>query len=63
MSNTEASGIFESINMFELDDAAEITVVMSRDELDALLSIDDALASRTNVHERPTRMMSAVKVA
>lgn len=63
MTNTEISGIFETVNAFELDDAAEITVVMSRDELDALLSIDDAWAARTTIHERPTRTMSAVKVA
>jgi hypothetical protein len=63
MSNTEVSGIFESVDTFELDDAAEITVVMSRDELNALLSIDDAWAGRATIHERPTRTMSAVKVA
>lgn len=63
MSNTEVSGIFESVDTFELDDAAEITVVMSRAELDALLGIDQAWASRANVHERPTQKMLAVKVA
>lgn len=62
MSNNEVSGIFESVNTFELDDAAEITVVMSRAELDALLSIDEAWRARATIHERQTVTMNAVKV-
>lgn len=63
MSNNEVSRIFESVNTYKLDDVAEITVVMSRAELDALLSIDDACRARASIHERPTVTMNTVKVA
>ncbi len=37
------------------------TVVMSREELDAILGVDAAIARREEPHERPTVNMPAVK--
>ena len=37
------------------------TVVMSREELDVILGVDAAIATREEPHERPTVTMSAVK--
>ncbi len=55
--------ILELVSDFELDDLAEITVVISKKELETILSIDAAYAGRAQVHERPTVTMAAVKVA
>lgn len=45
---------------FELDDLADVTIVMSKEELDAILSIDSACEGRFSNHERPTTRMLAV---
>ena len=55
--------ILELVSDFELDDIADLTIVMSRDELDLILSIDAACAGRAGIHDRPTVVMGAVKVA
>ncbi len=47
---------------FELDDASDLTVVMSAQEREAILAVDAAFADRAPVNERPTVVMAAVKV-
>lgn len=58
-----ARRILELVSDFELDEVTDLTIVMSRKELETILSIDAAYASRAEVHNRPTVVMGAVKVA
>lgn len=47
----------------ELDDMLDLTIVMSRKELETILSIDLAHAERDEIHVRPTVTIPAVKIA
>lgn len=53
--------ILELVSEFELDDVADLTIVMSRKELETILAIDAAHARRDALHERPTITMPAIK--
>jgi hypothetical protein len=58
--------ILELVSDLELDDLADLTIVMSKKELETILSIDAAHAAhaaRAEVHDRPTVTMKVVKVA
>lgn len=46
---------------FDVDAAADITIVMSRKELETILAIDEAHARRAFAHEHPTVTMLAVR--
>ncbi len=54
--------ILELCTDFELDDVTELTIVMSKHEVDAILAIDAMHAARDSVHMRPTITMNAVKI-
>lgn len=60
--NTEAKRFLELVSDDEIDDLAELTIVMSSEELEMILAIDAAHASREATHQRPTLTMPAVKM-
>ena len=60
--NTSASAILELCTDFELDDVTDLTIVISKKELETILAIDAAHGEREARHIRPTVQMPAVKV-
>jgi len=58
----DQNSLLELVTDSELDEAAEVTLVMSAKELQAILAIDAAHAIRDEVYTRPTVAMPVVKI-